>query len=70
MWRLIVGMMSSIVDVHLLNILSLSKYLTIVVAKKKPVTVSSNTASSSQTKCTVSIVIDGDTEDEDIRHLF
>ena len=64
------GMMSSVVDVRLLNILSLSKYLTIVVAKKKPVTVSSNTALSSQTKRTASIVIDGDTEDEDIRRLF
>ena len=64
------GMMSSIVDVRLLNILSLSKYLTIVIAKKRLATVSSNTASSSQTKCTVSIVIDGDIEDKDIRHLF
>jgi hypothetical protein len=51
-----------------LKFLSLSNDLTIVVAKKK--LVRSNTASSSQTKRTASVVIDEDSEDEDIRRLF
>ena len=71
MWRLVVGtmmLMSSLVKVCLFEFSSLSKDLTIVVAKK--MLVRSNMASTSQTKCTASLVIDDDTEDEDIRHLF
>jgi hypothetical protein len=63
--------MSSLSDVCLLRFLVTfrsSNGLTFVVAKK--ILVRSNTASSTQTKCTALVVIDEDTDNEDIRRLF